>query len=152
MNLLYNSGVLKWGPTELGTWCPQVVDTSARNLSLISASWCAAILGSAQKSSFVTQEGQFWSNIHLTPWPVQRASFRWCCWRWAPGCWAVWRAKVASSWTLPLQEEARWPCVASRMTSMPGRRLWAQKIRHCCWSRPRMCLGKSWDVCLNVVF
>ena len=75
------------------------------------------------------------------PWPVPWTSFPWCCWRWAPGCWAVWRAKVVSSWTLPLLEEARWPCVASRMTSMPGRRLWAQKIRHSCLSRPRTQLG-----------
>ena len=79
------------------------------------------------------------------PWPVPWTSFPWCCWRWAPGCWAAWRAKVASSWTLPLQEEARWPCVASRMTSMPGRRLWAQKIRHCCWSRLRMHLGQDME-------
>ena len=77
------------------------------------------------------------SGRHLTPWPVPWASFRWCCWRWAPGCWAAWRAKVVSSWTLPLLAGARWPCVVSRMTSMPGRRLWAQKIRPCCWSRPR---------------
>ena len=27
---------------------------------------------------------------------------------------------------------------------MPGRRPWAQKIRHSCWSRLRMHLGKRW--------
>ena len=89
------------------------------------------------------------------PWPVPWTSFPWCCWRWAPGCWAVWRAKVASSWTLPLLGEARWPCVASRMTSMPGRRLWARKIRHCCWSRPRTQLGTVcaiWHESCRIVF
>ena len=75
-------------------------------------------------------------------WPVPWTSFPWCCWRSAPGCWAVWRAKVGLLWTLPLPVGARWPCEASRMTSMPGRRLWARKIRHCCWSRPRTHLGK----------
>ena len=28
---------------------------------------------------------------------------------------------------------------------MPGRRLWAQKIRHCCWSRLRMHLGQDME-------
>ena len=86
----------------------------------------------------------------VAPCPAPWASSRWCCWRWAPGCWAPWPARAASSWTAPPQGAARWPWGVSRTTSMPGRRLWAPKIRHSCWSRLRTHLGsfQSWGCCL----
>ena len=88
------------------------------------AGWLSECLGSR-----VDKASQFGIS-KLQPWPALWASFPWCFWRLAPACWAPWSQRRAALWWIrsPL-EAARWRCVASKMTSMPGRTPWARRIR-----------------------